>query len=163
MNPENISVLPEGKIFLLGLPGSGKSFFGKKLAEKFARPFFDLDELIEQQTGKTIIAIFGEDGEEVFRKIESDTLRSYHFSADAIVSLGGGTPCFHDNLTWLKKHGTTIYIKAALDIVAENLKGESDKRPVLTKREEKELKNAVAQLLNERESFYAQADIVWEV
>jgi len=156
-------VLPEGRIFLMGLPGSGKTTLGAQLAKEHNRPFFDLDNIIETQTGKTIIAIFAEDGEEVFRDIETKTLRSYSFPENAIVSLGGGTPCFHDNLAWLKKHGTTVYIKANIDVVAEHLKGDVNQRPVLTKREEKDFKKALAQLLIEREQFYSLADLVWEI
>jgi shikimate kinase len=155
--------LPEGKIFLMGLPGSGKTTIGEKTAKENNRPFFDLDAIIEKQTGKTIIAIFSDDGEDVFREIETDTLRKYPFPDNAIISLGGGTPCFHDNLAWLKKHGTTAYIKAKLEDVVEHLKGDANQRPVLTKREEKDLKKAVAQLLQEREQFYSLADLVWEV
>jgi shikimate kinase len=162
--PQNIVTLPhEKKIFLMGLPGCGKTFIGKKLATTLQRPFFDLDELITQHTGKTIVNIFTEEGEEAFRKIETETLRQYIFPQNAVVALGGGTPCFNDNISWLKKNGITIYIKAPPDVIVANLKDNVHSRPLLSQASEKDLKKLIAKLLKQREQFYTLADIIWEI
>jgi shikimate kinase len=160
----NISFsIPEGKIFLMGLPGSGKTYFGKQIAEANNRPFFDLDIIIETLTKKTVADIFAEQGVDAFRKIETETLLNFSFSHNAVIALGGGTPCFHNNLNWIKNQGTTIYLDADINIIAERIATQKNTRPLFLNHSVNDIKNALARLLQEREVYYKQADIIWQL
>ncbi len=99
------------KIFLIGLPGSGKTTLGKRLAEKLNLTFVDLDLEIEKKEGKTVQEIFAQKKENYFREIESKTLRGFCSSNnDFVMSTGGGAPCFYDNMTLMNQSGTTIFL-----------------------------------------------------
>src|SRR4051812_6283062 len=98
-------------IFLTGFMGSGKSTAGAKLATVLKRKFIDLDAYIEKRENRTIIQIFEEETEEGFRKIESDSLLEICKYKDLVVSLGGGTVCFNNNLEVIKSNGTLVYIE----------------------------------------------------
>ncbi len=149
--------LPDGKIFLTGLPGSGKTTLGKLISEKTKRPFFDLDKLIESATNATISEIFSTNDEAYFRSIESEVLRNFSFPENAIVALGGGTPCFQNNMQWLKNNGTIIFIHADTGVIYERLKQTNNERPLL----KNNLKEKLEQLKTERWEFYLQADFIW--
>lgn len=101
-----------GKIFIIGFMGSGKTYWGKKWARQSGLAFFDLDEEIEKQEGKTIAAIFEEDGEDYFRKIEATALRAFTNNKNCLISCGGGTACFNNNMQWMNEHGATLYLFA---------------------------------------------------
>ena len=100
-------------IYLLGFMGSGKSFFGKYLSKKFNLNYLDLDEFIEASLNFSIPQIFSSIGEEGFRKTEANLLRKTVDFKQNIISCGGGTPCFHDNMKWIKDHGISIYLKTS--------------------------------------------------
>ena len=85
-------------VYLIGLPGSGKTTMGKQLASILEIPFFDLDAEIENQAGKSIPELFKEEGEDFFREKERSCLRSFLNRDNFILATGGGTPCFFDNL-----------------------------------------------------------------
>jgi shikimate kinase len=155
--------IPEGKIFLMGLPACGKTFLGKKLALENNRPFFDLDTIIESVYNKTIAAIFNEYGEKYFRKIEAETLRNYSFPDNAVIALGGGTPCFLNNLEWIQKQGTTVYIETNIDNITERIISQNNTRPLFNNFSPDEIKSALARLLQQREQFYKQADKIWQL
>ncbi|MFN8889873.1 MAG: shikimate kinase, partial [Cyclobacteriaceae bacterium] len=87
------------KIFLIGLPGSGKTTLGKQVASHLSIPFVDLDAAIEKAEQRTIPEIFKQSGENYFRKIESDLLKKWAESTtDFLMATGGGAPCFFDNV-----------------------------------------------------------------
>ena len=85
------------KLYLIGLPGSGKSVLAKKISRSLRLPVFDLDECIEMQEGVKISEIFSAKGQEYFRTIEADALRKQSESKEFVMATGGGTPCFHNN------------------------------------------------------------------
>jgi shikimate kinase len=147
-------------IFLIGFMGSGKTHWGRVLAEKLGAPFLDLDDFIEENEGKTIAEIFAESGENAFRALEKEYLRRLAALPPTVVAAGGGTPCFFDNMAWMKQLGLTIYLETSPEILFERLKNERDQRPLLQNLDEDELKNFIQNRLNERESFYRKADIV---
>lgn len=98
--------------FLIGFMGAGKTTLGKRLARQAALPFIDLDVYIETNSGKSISALFAAIGETAFRALEREALErltATHEAQSAIISCGGGTPCFNDNMAWMNDHGTTIY------------------------------------------------------
>ena len=140
--------------------GSGKTHWGKLWASAGGMNFFDLDEIIETQQQKTIDAIFNENGEIYFREIESATLKTFAEKNNCIIACGGGTPCFHDNMTWMNEHGITVYLNADPEQVLERVKDEKYKRPLLKKLDGDEVLLFIKAKMKEREPFYLQARII---
>ena len=101
------------RIFLIGYMGVGKTTLGKALADRTGLSFIDLDLFIEGRYRKTIRQIFEAEGEEAFREIERKALHEVAEFEDIILSTGGGTPCFFDNMTYMNSVGTTVYLKAS--------------------------------------------------
>ncbi len=145
------------KIFLIGMMGSGKSFWTKKLSKKLKSGGYDLDFLIESHEEKTIPEIFAEDGEEYFRKSESKILRWFGEKKTFVLATGGGTPCFHDNMSWMNKNGITVWIDEPIDVLAKRLAPEKAHRPLIKHLSDDELKTFLANKLAERAPFYQQA------
>ncbi|MGG9970250.1 shikimate kinase [Ferruginibacter sp. SUN002] len=146
-------------IFLIGFMGSGKTHWGSIWATSHGYSFIDLDEVIEKNEGKTVAEIFDQHGEDYFRLIETKTLRRLANKQNTIIACGGGTPCFHENIQWMKEHGTVVFISSSIKKILERVLEEQDKRPLLKKLNEAELLFFIEQKLKEREPFYTQADI----
>ena len=124
------------KIILLGYMGSGKTTIGTQLAKKLYQDFTDLDEYIEKKENKTITEIFKEKGEIYFRKIEHTYLKKFINENDTyVLSLGGGTPCYANNMNIISKETDlhSIYLKASVGTLYDRLKNNSSKRPLLAK------------------------------
>lgn len=145
------------RIYLIGFMGSGKSYTSKRLAHRLGYPYTDLDELIESRAGKSITNIFAEDGEASFRKIEAETLRATRIFPTAVIACGGGTPCYHDNISWMNEQGMTVFLDVPAEILEQRLKNEADHRPVL--QGGKSICETIQQKLAERRSFYEQAHL----
>ena len=107
--------------FLLGFMGSGKSHWGKLWAAEYKLGFIDMDEEIEINERKTVSEIFDSKGEEYFRSLEADLLRTYEKLGSSIIACGGGTPCYHDNMKWMNEHGLTIYLSAKPEEILRRL------------------------------------------
>ena len=146
--------------FLIGFMGSGKTYWGKIWAAQMGLTFYDLDEIIEIEYGKTIAAIFEKEGEDYFRKIETIALHSFTQKKNCIVACGGGTACFNDNIHWMNKSGTTVYLSATAQYIFNRVFEEKDKRPLISKLNQAELLFFVEQKLKERESFYNKAKLI---
>jgi shikimate kinase len=147
------------KIFLVGLMGSGKSYWTKQLAKKYKTGGYDLDYLIEVKEEKTIAEIFTEDGEDYFRKVESTVLKWFDQKKTYVLATGGGAPCFFDNMDWMNKQGITIWLDEPLPVIAARLAPEKEHRPLIAKLSDSEL---LAFLEKQRESrlpFYSSAQI----
>jgi shikimate kinase len=144
------------KIFLIGFMGCGKSFIGKRLAEKLNLPFIDMDEYLQNAEKQTIATIFTQYGEAHFRQLEKEKLREMLPVQNAVIATGGGAPCFHDNMAWMNQQGITIYLQASTQLLFDRLKSESDKRPVLGGRSDDELKHFISNKIEERNFYYAQ-------
>jgi shikimate kinase len=151
------------KIFLIGFMGSGKTHWGKLWAERRRMEFFDLDAMIEAKEKKTIDAIFNENGETYFRGAEIAALKTFADKDNCIIACGGGTPCFHNNMQWMKSNGTTVYLQATPVEIMERVKDEKHKRPLLKKLDNDEILLFIAQKIKEREPFYLQAQIILPV
>lgn len=145
------------KLFLIGMMGSGKSYWSKRIAEQLQLNYFDLDSIIEQNCKLKINAIFEQYGEHYFRQAETNALKNFANQNNFIVATGGGTPCFNNNMQWMNEHGTTIWIDEPIDILLSRLKKEKDHRPLIKQLDDVELKKFLLQKLNERTSFYIQA------
>lgn len=151
------------RIFLIGFMGSGKSHVGKRLADKMAYPFVDLDNWIEEKQQKSIRQLFEAIGEAAFRKIEQKALHDMAQFPSAIVACGGGTPCFFDNMHWMNANGITIYLQTSLDILAARLASAKAQRPLLKDLDENSLRQFISDKLAERSPFYQQASVIYEV
>ena len=152
-----------GKIFLIGFMGSGKTYWGKIWAQKKSLDFYDLDELIEEKEGRSIATIFEKEGEDYFRKIETEALHIFSEKDNCIIACGGGAACFNDNMLWMNENGTTVYLAASPQYILSRVKEEKEKRPLINKLNEAELLFFIQQKLKEREPFYTQAKIILPV
>lgn len=151
------------RIFLIGFMGSGKSTLGKRLASKLEIPFIDLDTEIASLENASIDCLFEQKGEAYFRKVESEVLRTTTQSNESFVlAVGGGTPCFKDNMKHIKQQGTSIYLKYNSGILHSRLVEAKIKRPLLKDKTSEELKMFIESKLKEREEFYLQADYIAE-
>jgi shikimate kinase len=141
-------------IFFIGLPGSGKTTVGKKFADKLDVPFIDLDDMIEKSEKMKISEIFEKKGEEYFRQVEHNKLRSLEYLDDKlVVSTGGGTPCFMDNINLMRKMGTIIYLNPPIETIVDRLSGDQS-RPLLMGN----VRDTINKLYCERKTYYEQAD-----
>jgi shikimate kinase len=148
-------------IYLLGFMGSGKSFLGRYLSEKFNLNFLDLDKFIEDTLNLSILDIFSSIGEEKFRENEANLLRKTVDFRQYIISCGGGTPCFQENMNWIKNHGISIYLKTSEEVLFERLNNQKEGRPLISSMSDDDLKNFISIKLSEREKFYEQADYIY--
>ncbi len=144
-------------IFLVGYMGCGKSTLGKKLAININHDFIDLDNYIEENEGRTIKDIFADDGEDYFRKLERVYLHKVIDTENVIISVGGGTPCFFDNMDQMNDYGLTIYINMHPKALVPRLKLSELYRPLIDNMEGEELLDYVYKTLREREGFYHKA------
>ena len=147
------------KIYLIGYMGSGKTTIGKLLAEKLHLAFIDLDKHIEQETDKPITEIFEKEGEEKFRILEHEHLKKLLDKDNVVISLGGGTPCFHNNLELINKSGTSIYIEMNADALVKRLLNTKNKRPLIRDLNEVDLKYFIEVNLEKRLPIYRQAHL----
>lgn len=147
------------KIYLIGLPGCGKSTLGRQLSNKLNIPFIDLDTAIEQREGKVVREIFKQKGEDYFRKIESDTLKRMSDGLpDFIMATGGGAPVFFDNMEFMNNYGQTIFLDVPTRVITERiLKADKEERPLLARLGPDELKDHIEFLRSQRIQFYNQA------
>lgn len=148
------------KIFLLGFMGTGKSYWGRLWAEQEHLNFFDLDTEIEKYTGLTIPQLFEQYGEAHFREQERERLHHFEKEDHFILSTGGGTPCFYDNMQWMKAHGLTIYLETPLQVLKERLIKEKAHRPLVKHFNEEEMEGFIKNSIQKREIYYKQAHII---
>jgi shikimate kinase len=151
---------PFRRVYITGFMGCGKTTAGKKIASALDFSFIDLDQEIERRELKPVREIFAGSGEEYFRKAESETLRDLSIKADTVISTGGGTPCFGDNLLFMKETGILIYLKMTPLQLKSRLGESADKRPLLKDLKENELFDYITAKLKEREPFYEQATLI---
>jgi shikimate kinase len=145
------------KIFLIGMMGSGKSYWCKKLAKKLKCGAYDLDFLIESYEDKTITEIFTQISEDYFRKEEAKVLRWFHEKKSFVLATGGGTPCFHENMLWMNQQGITIWIDEPVEVLVKRLLPEKEQRPLIKNLTDEELSRFLSEKLKERKPFYGQA------
>lgn len=142
------------------MPGSGKTYWMQQLTNFYNCSGLDLDHEIEKHTGKTISRIF-EQGEAHFRDVERIVLNSIVSGSHArtIIATGGGTPCFHNNIDIMNKHGLSIYLKAPVGLLARNILQSQDERPLLKNLNTSEVSDKIKIFLHGREKFYKRATI----
>jgi shikimate kinase len=145
------------KIFLIGYMGSGKTTAGKKLAAELGYAFTDLDHFIEAQYQQSIPEIFASKGEAEFRAMEHNALKKLLEKTDAVISCGGGTPCYFNNMELMNNHGLTIYLKMSVNALVNRLLNAKEKRPLIIGKSESELRAFITEQLEKREDFYTLA------
>ena len=147
------------KIFIIGFMGSGKSTRGRHLASSLGWAFIDLDKKIEAMAGMTIPDIFSKKGETYFRRIESEALASTVSESKTVISTGGGTPCFGDNMDFMLANGLTVYLRVTPAMLLTRLAKSPEKRPLLKDFNKTEMSDYITVKLAEREKWYCRADI----
>lgn len=151
------------QLFICGMPGSGKSSLAGPLAQKLGVTAYDLDQLVETMNGKRVPEILKQEGEAAFRQYETIALKDFiekNKSNGFILALGGGTVCFNNNIEQVKNAGILIYLRTSIDFLAKRLSGNLENRPLLNNGVN--LKPSLSKLIEQREQFYLQADIVIE-
>lgn len=151
------------RIIIIGYMGSGKTTVGHALSQELGLPFYDLDWYIETRMHRTVKQIFDEKGEEGFRKIEHNLLHEVAEFEDVIISCGGGTPCFFDNIDYINRQGETVYLKCTTDVLYKHLKMGKTVRPLLLNKTSDEVKTFIEAQLKQREPFYAKAKHIVDV
>ena len=147
------------KVVLLGYMASGKSAVGQVLAEILKIQFIDLDSFIEEKEQLSITQIFETKGEIYFRKKESDYLNELlNYNESSVISLGGGTPCYGDNMKLIENKSTSFYLKASINTIFDRLKNETSQRPLVAAIGAENLKEYIAKHLFERNPFYERAN-----
>ncbi|HEY8959605.1 shikimate kinase [Chitinophaga sp.] len=145
------------KIYLLGFMGAGKSYWGKQLADHWQLPYYDLDEVIVEAEEMAIADIFATKGEDYFREKESRLLRELSKQDKFLISCGGGTPCFQENMDFMNEHGTTVWINPSVETMVERLQRKKSKRPLIADLEDEDLVGFVEKKMAERLPFYQQS------
>lgn len=145
-------------VYIIGFMGSGKTTVGKNLAGRLGWDYIDLDSLISSQEGKELSDIFSESGEEYFREIESQLLRYLQVKNDTVISVGGGAPCYKENIGYMKATGLVVYLRKTPAQLLSRLSGDSGKRPLLKGLTKDELLSFIREKLSEREVYYNLAD-----
>ena len=157
-------------VYLVGFMGSGKSYAGKVLADKLNVPHIDLDEWIENHFGKSVKEIFASDGELGFRQKETFALTELYRTfvtkgnitskcalPELVISTGGGTPCFNENMDWMNEHGLTIWLNPSIETLISRLENEKDHRPLISGLSNEELKKFIEHKMKERSPYYSKA------
>ncbi len=151
------------RIILIGYMGSGKTTVGKALSKDTGMMFYDLDWYIESRMRKSVSQLFAERGEDCFRKLEYNMLHEVAEFEDVIISCGGGTPCFFDNMDYLNQQGDVVYLKATPDVLYKHLLMAKVERPLLKGKSPEELIAYITEHLKEREPFYSKARYTLDV
>lgn len=151
------------RIILIGYMGSGKTTVGKALSKETGMMFYDLDWYIESRMRKTVAQIFAEKGEEGFRKIEHNMLHEVAEFENVIISCGGGTPCFFDNIDYINQQGEVVYLKATPEVLYRHLQMGKVERPLIKNKTPEELIAYITEQVAKREEFYNKARYTLDV
>jgi len=143
--------------------GAGKTTIGKALSKELGISFYDLDWYIESRRHKTVPQLFSELGEEAFRKIEYNMLHEVAEFENVIISCGGGTPCFFDNIDYMNQQGQVVYLKATPDVLYNHLLMAKVERPLLKGKSPDELIAYIRGHLQEREPYYSKARYTFDI
>jgi shikimate kinase len=147
-------------IYLTGFMGSGKTTFGKLLAQALHYEFTDLDHFIEKDQQARISELFEKSGEEGFRALEKRAIESTTHLTKHVIATGGGAPCFFDNMEVMNEHGTTIYLKLEPEALVKRLLPGMNHRPLIAGKSEQELLAFIESKLSERALFYEKSKLI---
>ncbi len=143
-----------GNVILVGFMGAGKSACGRLLARRLGRCFVETDDMIVGRDGRPIPEIFRQDGEEAFRRLETEAVQALGLKSDDVIATGGGLPCREGRMEALRALGTVVWLRGDLDdLLARARRG--GQRPMLDGRSPAEIET----LYRAREPYYAQAHL----
>ena len=145
------------RIYLVGMPGVGKSTLGKKLAKEIGWNFLDLDEEVVKQHGASISEIFTTKGEAIFRMLEQKTLHKTGSLNNYIIACGGGTIVYDSNLQWLLNNGLTLYLKAEIGLIIDRIKHSKTERPLFSGLNTLEKEEKIKKIFSERAPLFEQS------
>jgi shikimate kinase len=145
-------------LFIVGMPGAGKSYWGAQIAEHYQLAFIDMDVFVATEERASIPALFASYGENGFREREHRHLLKIikNTTVDTVIACGGGTPFFLDNMKEMKASGTVIYLDATVPEILNHLSESTEIRPLL--RGKADLGKHLEELLAKRKKIYEQAD-----
>jgi shikimate kinase len=144
-------------IFLVGMPGCGKTTIAKSLAHSLNISLVDLDAEIVKSEGRSIESIFETDGEDIFRKIEKDIVERFSKTRQSVISTGGGAPCFYNNMDIMNQAGITVYLNVPAEELAKRILRQDTNRPMVKGKSKEELIEFLKLKISEREVFYNKA------
>lgn len=147
------------RIYLIGYMGSGKSSMGKKLAARMNYTFVDIDQLIEAEQNLSVGELFAQQGEDTFRNLERLALHQSFENDNIVVSTGGGTPVFFDNMDLMKSRGLCVYLQANPAVLLSRLLPNQQSRPIIASLEKDELLAFISEQLAKRLPFYEKASL----
>ncbi len=147
------------KIYLIGYMGSGKSTLGQHLANALGISWLDMDDEFELRYKVSIPAFFEKYGENAFRNLEHKVLTDISVIPDLVVSTGGGSPCFHDNMELMNQTGITVYLQAMPELLISRIELSARKRPLFQQMKGEDFLQKITTHLQSREPFYTQAKI----
>jgi len=145
------------RIYLVGLPGAGKSTLGQALADRLGWDFLDTDRLVEAKAGNSISVLFLKQGEQAFRVLESEVLSECSVKTGVVVATGGGAPAHPGNMELMLSSGLTVWLNPNLDEIARRLRSNSGQRPLLQESESNGIEVRLSELLEQRSRFYRKA------
>jgi shikimate kinase len=140
--------------------GSGKSTLGQSLADAFGISWLDLDDEFELRYKVSIPAFFEKYGEQAFRELEHKILVDISLMPDLVVSTGGGSPCYHENMILMNQTGITVYLKAMPELLISRIELSARKRPLFQQMQGENFQQKINLHLQSREPYYSQAKII---
>ncbi len=147
-------------IFLIGMPSSGKSTIGKRMADALHYHFLDTDRMIVRGEGRSVADIFAQDGEAYFREAERRVLRTIKPGQNLVISTGGGMPCYHDNMGYINATGVSVFLDVPVSALVRRILAHNANDRPLYQPTNPELADALQQKHDARLPFYQQADII---
>ncbi len=153
-------MLNKRSLYLIGMPGCGKSTLGRKFAEHSGYAFADTDEIIIKEEGKTIEKIYEEVQELGFRKLEHELIKRFAGTKETVICTGGGLPCFHDNIDIMNKNGVTVFMDVSADEIWRRVKDTNySGRPIYQNKTPEQVQEIIRIRSVERRIFYSKANI----
>lgn len=147
------------RIYLVGYMGAGKTTTARRLANRLGWEVVDTDDLFEEKYKISVCDFFHKYDEPLYRKLESEVLKETENLENVVISTGGGTACYFDNMEWMNQHGLTVFLRISEKAVVDRLLHAKRKRPLAVGKSEEELAEFVAQHYMSRLPFYEQAKI----
>ena len=145
------------RIILIGYMGAGKTTVGRQLALNLGLQFYDLDWYIEMRYHTRVADIFAKRGEEGFREIERNMLHEVAEFENVVLSCGGGTPCFFDNMDYMNTCGETVFLNASPEALKAHLLMGKTQRPLIQGKSPEELLDFIKDSLQKRLPYYKKA------
>ncbi len=147
------------RIYLVGYMGAGKTTTARRLAQRLGWEVADTDAMFEEKYKISVCDFFNKYDEDLYRKLESEVLKSTESMENVVVSTGGGTACYFDNMDWMNRHGLTVFMRISSTAAVDRVLHSRHKRPLAKGKSEAELMEFVNQHYASRLPFYEQAQI----